>query len=98
MTVSIRASLIFSALGMAALTAAFANPPASKPAETAIARCDDCEPALSPTVSVLVPATSEMRQLFPAVLKDKECAPVEQACTRPGETAPEPRVDSAGPS
>jgi hypothetical protein len=98
MTVSIRASLIFSALGMAALTAAFANPPLGKPAETAIARCDDCEPALPPTVSVVAPAIPETKQL-PATLKDETCATADQPCAKDRETtAPEPRVDSAGPS
>ena len=97
MTVSIRASLVLSALGMAALTAAFANPPASKPAETAIARCDDCEPAMQPTLSVLAPATPETKPLVPASLKEEPCVTGEQPC-RATHAPPEPRVASAGPS
>ena len=97
MTVSIRASLIFSALGMAALTAAFANPPASKPAETAIAPCEDCELHLPPTLSVLAPATPETKPHVASV-KDETCAMPTQSCAVDEVVTPKPRVDSAGPS
>ena len=91
MTVSIRASLIFSALGMAALTAAFATPPASTPTETAIARCKGCQPAVPLGVSTLAPATPETKRLLPASSRNEACANGQLSCGKDRDDAtPEP--------
>jgi hypothetical protein len=98
MTVSIRASLIFSALGMAALTAAFATPPANKPDETAIAGCEDYQPELqlAPSTSV---STTRTERLLPVSLKEEKCPAMEQARGDNREsTPPGQQADSAGPS
>lgn len=99
MTVSVRASLVFSALGMAALTAAFVTPPASKTAETTIAPCHDCELALPPAVSVSAPTAPETEHRVPDSLKDETCMGAGPSCATARESAPlEPRAHSAGPS